>query len=149
MNEATHRWLCQQIVDHSGNAILFSDREGVVRLWNRGAEEMFGYGASEAVGEPLDLIIPERWRARHAAGYRQAMASGRTRYGRRVLAVPARRKDGTRLSIEFTIVLVRDEGGAVLGAAAIIQDVTERWDREKAQQARLAELERHLPPASP
>jgi PAS domain S-box-containing protein len=141
VSEVSHEWLCQQIVEHSGNAILFADREGLIRLWNRGAQEMFGYSASEALGQPLDIIIPERWRERHAEGYRQAMATGTTRYARRVLAVPAVRKGGTRLSIEFTIVLVRAASGTVLGAAAVIQDVTERWQREKGLRERLALLE--------
>jgi PAS domain S-box-containing protein len=121
--------------------MLFADREGAIRFWNHGAEDTFGYSASEAVGLPLDIIIPDRWRERHSQGYRQAMVTGRTRYARNVLAVPAVRKDGARLSIEFTIVLVRDAAEAVLGAAAIIQDVTERWEREKRLKERLALLE--------
>ncbi len=141
MKEPLHDWLCRQIVDHSGSAILFADREGVIRLWNRGAEGIFGYPSSEAIGRPLEIIVPERWRERHNAGYQAAIATGRTRYARDVLAVPAQRKDGARISIEFTIVLVRDEGGAVLGAAAIVQDVTERWERDKALRRRIALLQ--------
>jgi PAS domain S-box-containing protein len=139
--EPRHDWLCRQIVDHSGSGILFADREGIIRLWNQAAEAIFGYPDSEAIGQALDIVIPERWRERHRAGYEAAMATGRTRYARDVLAVPAQRKDGTRISIEFTIVLVRDEGGAVLGAAAIVQDVTERWEREKALRQQLALLQ--------
>jgi PAS domain S-box-containing protein len=141
MSGWSHDWLCRQIVDCSGAAILFADRDGVIRLWNQGAETMFGYDASEALGQPLDIIIPERWRERHAAGYRHAMATGSTRYARSVLAVPAMRKDGSRLSIEFTIALVRDDTGGVLGAAAVIHDVTERWEREKRARERLVQLE--------
>ena len=141
MNESLHDWLCRGIVDQSGSAILFADREGVIRLWNQGAEEMFGYPASEAIGQPLDIIIPERWRERHRVGYEAAMRAGRTRYTRDVLAVPAQRKDGTRISIEFTIVLRRGDQDVVLGAAAIVQDVTRRWEREKALERRLAVLE--------
>ena len=141
MNESLHDWLCRGIVDHSGSAILFADRDGVIRLWNQGAEETFGYPASEALGQPLDIIIPERWRERHRVGYEAAMRAGRTRYTRDVLAVPAQRKDGTRISIEFTIVLLRDDQDVVLGAAAIVQDVTQRWERDKALKQRLAALE--------
>ena len=141
VSELSHEWLCRQIVEHSGNAILFADREGVIRLWNRGAQEMFGYSASEALGQPLDIIIPERLRERHAEGYRQAMTTGTTRYSRRVLAVPAIRKGGAGLSIEFTIALVRDAADNVLGSAAIIEDVTERWQREKRLKERLVLLE--------
>jgi len=141
MPEPTHAWLCRQIVDHAPDAIIFADQSGVIRLWNSGAEAMFGYRAEEALGQTLDLIIPERLRARHWEGYHHAMATGSTRYGREVLAVPGVRKDGTRLSLEFTIVLVRDESGSLLGPAAIIRDVTERWARDKALRERLAALE--------
>lgn len=141
MSTDTHTWLCQQIVDGAQDAVIFADRDGIIRLWNGGAEAIFGYRAEEAVGRTLDLIIPERLRARHWAGYRQVMATGVTRYGREVLAVPAQRQDGTRLSLEFTIILVRDTGGDLLGAAAILRDVTARWQRDKALKERLATLE--------
>ena len=89
MAEHPHEWLCRQIVDEAQDAIILADRDGVIRLWNSGAEAMFGYRATEALGRTLDLIIPERLRARHWAGYREAMATGATRYANQVLAVPA------------------------------------------------------------
>jgi PAS domain S-box-containing protein len=144
MSIDAHAWLCQQIVDHAQDAMIFADRDGVIRLWNAGAEAMFGYRAEEAVGCTLDLIIPAPLRARHWAGYRQVMATGVTRYGREVLAVPALRKDGTRLSLEFTIILLRDAAGDLLGPAAIVRDVTARWQRDKALEERLAALDAHV-----
>ena len=123
-------------------AVIFADRQGVVRLWNRGAETMFGYAASEALGRSLDLIIPERFRARHWEGYHQVMATGVTRYGQRLLAVPAMRKDGRRISIEFSIALLKDERGEVAGALAIVRDVTARWEAERELRARLAAPEK-------
>ena len=137
----TYEWLCRQIVDNCQDAIIVADREGVIHLWNSGAETMFGYWAQEALGQSLDLIIPERLRERHWKGYSNTMTTGITRYDRQVLAVPAIRKDGSRISIEFTIVLLRDERGELLGPAAIIRDVTARWEREKTTAKRLAELE--------
>jgi PAS domain S-box-containing protein len=136
--------LCQRIVAESQDAIIFADREGVIRLWNSGAEAMFGYRAEEAIGQTLDVIIPERLRQRHWDGWRKVMATGVTRYGREVLAVPATRRDGTRISIEFAIVVLRDESGKLLGAAATIRDVTTRWQQEKDQKQRLADLEARL-----
>lgn len=141
MSTYTHAWLCQQIVDHAQDAMIFADGDGVIRLWNAGAEAIFGYRAEEAVGRTLDLIIPENLRARHGAGYRQVVATGVTRYGREVLAVPALRKDGRRISLEFTIVLLRDAAGELLGPAAIIREVTTRWQHDKALKERLAALE--------
>lgn len=137
-------WLCEQIVNGSPLAVIFADVEGKVRLWNTGAEEMFGYTAEEACGQTLDMIIPERHRARHWEGWRQVMQTGVTKYARDVLAVPALRKNGERISIEFTVTLVRSDSGSVLGAAAMVQNVSARWERDKAQRARQAELERKI-----
>ena len=137
----SHQWLCETIVHQSSVAIVFGDRQGVIRLWNAGAEAMFGWSAAEAVGQSMDLIIPEKHRARHWEGYDHVMESGVTKYGRSVLAVPALTKDGRRISIEFNVVLVKDAKGQVLGVAATMQDVTARWERDKALRVRLAELE--------
>lgn len=141
MAKTAHEWLCWQIVENAQDAIIYADRDGIIRLWNSGAEAMFGYRAEEALGQTLDIIIPESLRARHWEGYRKVMATGVTRYGREVLAVPGVRKDGTRVSLEFTIVLLRDETGTLLGPAAILRDVTARWQREKALKERLVALE--------
>jgi len=138
---ADHALLCRRIVENSPMAILFADREGKIRLWNAGAETLFGYTAQEAVGESLDLIVPERQRARHWEGWVKVMASGVTKYGRDPLAVPAVRKNGARISIEFNVVLVRAESGELAGVAAMIQDVTQRWQQQKEMKARLAALE--------
>jgi len=137
----TQEWLCQQIVEGTQEAIIFADRDGIIRLWNTGAEAMFGYAAAEAIGQSLDLIVPERQRGRHWEGYHKVMATGVTRYGKELLAVPAVRKDGTRISLEFTIVLLRDEAGQPMGTAALMRDVTTRWQQERAVKERLAALE--------
>jgi PAS domain S-box-containing protein len=131
MEPVSPEWLARRIVAEMPEAVIFADRDGVIQLWNRGAEAMFGYAATEAVGRTLDLIIPERHRSRHWEGYKNVMRSGSTRYGSELLAVPAVRKDGGRISIEFSIALLRGETGDVLGAAAVIRDVTARWEREK------------------
>jgi PAS domain S-box-containing protein len=134
-------WLCERIVDVTGDAVVFADLDGIIRLWNRGAEESFGYSGAEAVGRTLDLIIPEKLQRRHWNGYRRVMKTGVTRYGRDVLAVPAVQKDGSRRSIEFTVALVRDDGGILVGIAAILRDVTARFEEARRLRARLRELE--------
>ena len=142
METYTHAWLCQHIVENTQEAIIFADREGMIRLWNAGAESIFGYRAAEVLGQSLERIIPERLRHQHREGYRRVIETGVTQYDRKLLAVPATRKDGARISLEFTVVLLRGATGNVLGVAAILRDVTARWEREKAMRARMAALER-------
>ena len=133
--------LCKSIVENAPEAVIYADREGIIRLWNAGAVAMFGHSAEEALGKSLDIIIPENLRGRHWEGYRKTMATGETKYGKDLLAVPGIRKDGTRISLEFSIVLLRDESGQPLGPAAILRDVTVRWKKEKELKERLAALE--------
>lgn len=140
----THQWLCQQIVEHTSVAMIFADREGKIRLWNSGAEAMFGFTAAEALGQSMDIIVPEKHRPRHWEGYDRVMETGVTKYGSDVLAVPALTKDGRRISIEFNVALLRGDDGSVIGAAATVQEVTARWERDRATKARLAELEARL-----
>jgi PAS domain S-box-containing protein len=137
----SEEWLCRRLVAESRDAVIFADRAGIIGLWNAGAAAMFGYPPQEALGQPLDLIIPENLRARHQEGYRRVMATGATRYAQELLAVPGLRKDGARLSLEFTITLIRDEAGEILGTAAIIREVTARFQRDQEVKKRLAALE--------
>ena len=141
METYTHEWLCQHIVENTQEAVIFADCEGMIRLWNIGAEAIFGYTAVEVLGQPLELIIPERLRDQHQNGFRRVMATGVTQYDRKLLAVPATRKDGSRISLEFTVVLIRGVNRDILGIAAILRDVTARWEREKTMRARMAFIE--------
>ena len=132
----------REIVDEAQDAIIVSDRDGVIRLWNRGAERIFGRAAAETVGGSMDFIIPEKLRARHWEGYFRTMETGATKYGADTLNVPALTAGGNRISIEFTVVLLRDAGGVPSGVAAIIRDVTARREKELDLRGRLAELEK-------
>jgi PAS domain S-box-containing protein len=132
----------RKIVEGTSDGIIVGDREGTVVLWNGGAETIFGYRAGEILGKPMDLIIPEKLKERHWEGYRRVMDGGKSKYGTELLAVPAVRKDGTRISIEFSIVLLADKDGIPSGAAAIVRDVTARWQREKELSERLASAEK-------
>ncbi len=137
----TQEKLAGYIVNTSSDAVMFADREGIIRLWNSGAERMFGFSAAEALGQSLDLIIPENLRGRHWDGYARVMESGSSRYSADLLSAPAMRKDGTRLSTEFSMVMVKDDAGIMLGVAAIIRDVSARWQREKELKERVRVLE--------
>jgi PAS domain S-box-containing protein len=125
----------------AGDAIVAADPEGRIVFWNPAAERIFGYTQSEAIGRSLDLVIPERYRERHWAGYRNVMRRGETRYGTEVLRVPALHKEGRPLSIAFTVALLFSAEQRVEAIAAIMRDETGRWSEERALRRRLAELE--------
>jgi PAS domain S-box-containing protein len=131
--------ICRQVVTQAADAILYADDQGLIRLWNAGAERIFGYSEAEALGQSLDIIIPENQRQRHWDGFGRTLATGVTRYGAgSLLSVPAIRKDGSRLSVEFTILPFHDEGGRMIGMAAILRDVTVRFEELKELRKRLA-----------
>lgn len=135
--------LSQAILATAADAVLATDRQGVIGFWNPGAERIFGFTAQEAVGASLDLIIPERLRKRHWDGWEHVMASGETRYGAGdLLAVPAITKDGRPISVEFTIVLLRAEDGRITGMGAILRDVTARFEETRRLRRALAAAEK-------
>ncbi|MDH5206301.1 MAG: PAS domain S-box protein [Hylemonella sp.] len=130
-----------QLVEVLGDAIVVCDAQGAITLWNPAAEYMFGYSEAEALGQSLDLIIPERLRQRHWEGYQKTMATGQTRYGHDVLRVPAVNKAGDAMSISFTVALLTGADGQVTGIASIIRDETAKFNEDRALRKRLAELE--------
>jgi PAS domain S-box-containing protein len=143
--QTVHEELYRQIVEGSPDAFILGDRSGKIRLWNAGAVALFGFTAEEAIGQSMDLIIPERLRGRHWEGYDRVMATGVSRYGAGdVLAVPAVTKSGRTISIEFTIQMLRDASGELAGPLAIIRDVTKRFERERELGRRVKELEAKL-----
>jgi PAS domain S-box-containing protein len=130
----------EAILRSEADAVIAADRDGIIHLWNPGAVRLFGYARDEALGRSLDLIIPERLQARHWAGYRHVLETGESRYGRGdVLAVPAVRKDGSRVSLEFTITPLRDEDGRMVGVVAVMRDVTTRFEELRALRQKLSE----------
>jgi PAS domain S-box-containing protein len=133
--------IAQAVLRARSDAIIAADRDGVICFWNPGAERMFGHVSGEAIGRSLDLIIPERLRQRHWDGFRQTMETGRSRYGEGdLLSVPALRKDGTTISVEFTIVLLKSEPVGVHGIVAIMRDVTQRFEEMRQLRRKLAEV---------
>jgi PAS domain S-box-containing protein len=130
----------RKLVDEAGDGILIADADGIIRFWNPGAARIFGFTAEEAVGQSLDIIIPAAQRDRHWHGYAESIRTGRTRYGAGdLLAVPALRKDGARISIEFSIVPFRDAAGRMTAIGAIVRDVTRRFEELKKLKKALAE----------
>ncbi len=121
----------QQVVEALGDAVVICDRDGSIRFWNDAAERLFVFTKTDALGKSLDLIIPERLRERHWAGFDKAMATGETSPGRDLLRVPAVHKDGRQLSISFTVGLLFGPEGKVTGIAAVIRDDSDHLDQEK------------------
>jgi PAS domain S-box-containing protein len=114
-------------------AVIFADREGVIRYWSGGAEAVFGHSAADALGNSLDLIIPERFRPAHWQAYDRAIRSGQTKYDGRVLATRSMRKDGSKLFVDLSFAMVKDAHDAVLGALATGRDCTARYLAERQQ----------------
>ena len=123
------------------DAVIACDAQGAVVLWNAAAERMFGFTRAEALGQSLDLIIPERLRKRHWEGYDQTMASGITKYGHDVLRVPAVNKAGRAMSVAFTVAMLFDADKKVSAIVAVMRDETARFNDERALKKRVAELE--------
>ena len=129
------------LVSAVGDAVVVSDASGAITLWNKAAERLFGYTEAEALGQSLDLMIPERMRQRHWEGYQKTMETGTTRYGTEVLQVPAIDKAGRSFSIAFTVALLYSPDGKVSGIAAVMRDDTRRFEKDRAQRKRISELE--------
>lgn len=115
-----------RLVHELADAVIIADVTGEITLWNPAATAMFGWSAEHALGRSLDLIIPERHRERHWAGYERVMATGTSEYASRLLEVPAMHRDGRTLSIAFTVTVMCDDGGAVTAIAAVVRDDTDR-----------------------
>ena len=124
--------IARKLFEGMPDALVVADRKGIIRVWNGGAERIFGFAEGEALGQSLDIITPERLRERHWNGYEATMRTGQTKYGGGdLLSVPAVRKDGAQISIQFSIVPLRGEDGDLQAVAAIMRDVTEDFEERK------------------
>ena len=145
MDKALPRGFRERLVEDCPDAVVYADAAGKIRFWNRSATRIFGYESVEALSQTLDLIVPESLRARHWEGYNRVMAGGESRYDAGdVLAVPAMRKDGRRISIEFTVLPMRDDAGALLGIAAFLRDTTARFDELRALRRELTTIKAQI-----
>jgi len=123
--------------DDLADAVIIADPAGEIVLWNRAAERLFGWPAPEAIGQTLDLIIPERLRDRHWTGYQQVMETGQTSYGDRLLEVPAVHRDGRTLSVAFTVTLMTRPDNTIASIVAVLRDETARWNERRDLLAKL------------
>lgn len=141
------RWpgdLCQAVIEQAADAIIVADREGRVRIWNAGAQAIFGYAERDAVGRRLDLVIPERFRSAHWTAFDRAVTTGQTKHAGEAMTTRSVTKDGTNLYVDIGFALVKDDVGEVLAVVAVARDVTTRYTAERELRRRVAELEAQL-----
>ena len=143
-DSSDHAAIYRAIAEVTSDAIIYASRDGVIRLWNRGAELLFGHSATDAIGQRLDPIIPERLRSGHWQGFDRSIESGQTKYADRVMTTRSIHKDGRKLYVDLTFGLVKDAHGSAIGAFAIGRDATARHAADAAQRARIEALESQL-----
>ena len=124
--------LGELVLEQTAEAVIYANQKGIIERWNAAAVAMFGYSAAEALGQNLDLMIPEHLRKGHWRGFDAAIASGKTRLGGRPTLTRGLHKSGQKLYVEMSFALVLDSAGSALGSVAVARDVTERVEREKA-----------------
>ena len=129
------------LIEEVADAVSFADREGRIRVWNAGAEAVFGYAAGEVVCRYLDVLIPERLRRAHWKAFDEAVATGRMKHGRESMTTRSAHKDGSDMYVDLSFALVKDDAGRVLGAVAMARDITSRYMADKEVRRRIAELE--------
>lgn len=129
------------IVGQMADAIIYTDTGGIIRGWNAAAEALFGYPRGEVTGQSLDLIIPERLRAAHWAGFNRAMACGTTQHGRRAVVTRSLTSAGDTIYVEISFAVVTDEEGKTIGAVAVARDATQRHHDDRALREQLAVLQ--------
>ncbi len=130
-----------RIVEQNPDAVIFANTEGVITCWNAAAERVFGHTAEQALGQDLNLIIPEQFRDAHWKGFDHALGEGVTKYAGQVLPTRASRADGATIYVELGFAILKDEAGVVTGALATARDITERFERDRDMRRRLRELE--------
>jgi PAS domain S-box-containing protein len=137
------------LLEQAPDAIIYADKNGEISYWNEAATRVFGFDASEAMGQNLDIIIPENFRNQHWTGFDRALGEGDTKYRGQALPTKATHKDGRSFYVELSFSIVKDASGTVVGAMAAARDITERFERDRDLRRKLRDLEQRLnPPAT-
>ncbi len=132
------------LLEQSPDAVIYADTNGAIRVWNAAATRIFGHEAEAAIGQSLDLIIPEDFRERHWAGWERAAADGVTKYVGQSLPTRAMHANGEPFMVELSFAVALDADGNAAGAIATARDISERWDTDRANRRRLRELEEQV-----
>lgn len=132
------------LVSQAPDAVIFAGTDGNIQVWNEAAAAMFGHTAEEAIGQNLDLIIPEQFREAHWKGFDRALAAGDTKYRGQSLPTRATRAGGEAFYVELSFAIVRDANGAVIGALAHARDINDRFETDRANRRKMREIEAEL-----
>jgi PAS domain S-box-containing protein len=133
--------VARALLDQTPDAVIFAGKDGLIGYWNQAAVRIFGHSESGALGQSLDLIIPEQFREAHWTGFDRALEEGDTKYRGQALATRAVRADGETIYVEFSFAIVKGEDGVVMGALATARDITQRFNRDREMRRKLTELE--------
>jgi PAS domain S-box-containing protein len=144
METTANATIAASIVEQAPDAVIFAGTDGLIQVWNTAATEMFGFPAAEAMGQSLDIIIPENFREQHWTGYDRALAAGDTKYRGQAMPTKALKSDGSTFYVELSFAIIKDESGTVIGALAHARDITERFERDRTSRRRLRELEQQV-----
>ncbi|MGE5595371.1 MAG: PAS domain S-box protein [Hyphomicrobiales bacterium] len=128
------------LVEQAPDAIIFADRNGIIRIWNASAERVFGHPAEKAIGQSLDILIPESLREAHWRGFDRALEAGETKYKGQALPTKSFTADGRDIYVELSFGILKDASGAVIGATAHARDITERFQQDREMRRELRAL---------
>ena len=140
MTAPTDERLEARLLEQSPDAVIFAGTDGAIVVWNAAAERVFGHKAADAIGQNLDIIIPEQFRNAHWTGYDRALEAGETKYRGQALTTRATRADGETIYVDLGFEIIKDDSGTVTGAMATARDVTERFNRDRETRRELREL---------
>ena len=138
MSQSNQNDTAADILASMQEAVIYADLNGVIQLWNHGAEAVFGFTSEDAVGQSVDIIIPEKLRAAHWTGFNKAVAHGD------ILSAPGARmtrglkKNGEQLYVEMSFAMVRNQAGEMIGSIAVARDATARYLAERAARQQAA-----------
>jgi PAS domain S-box-containing protein len=149
MTVETRPDLARAMIEQAADAIIFADTLGVIQIWNQAAAVTFGFESAEAIGQSLDLIVPEHLRPAHWHGFHRAMDAGHTRLAGRPVITRALHKNGQRLYVEMSFAVVRAPTGTIAGSVAVARDATSRVEQEKLQRERSRPGEHSAMPKPP
>ena len=130
------------LLDQGPDAVIFAGTDGLVAYWNAAAERIFGHTSAAAMGQSLDIIIPEQYREAHWTAFDRALGDGDTKYRGQSLATRSVRADGEKIYVELSFGIIKDAAGASIGAIATARDITERFTADREMRRKLRELEK-------